>query len=142
MNITDVIIIEDDAGDAELTVRALKKNNEFLNVLHLWDGQEALDFLLQQGKYADIQYFPKLVFLDLKLPKVNGLEVLQIIKKEKKTCTIPVVVFSSSKEQEDIKACYLSGANSYLVKPLEYVEYTEAVSDAGTYWLQRNQPAG
>jgi CheY-like chemotaxis protein len=138
----EILLVEDNPNDAELAIRALKKHNLANNVYIAKDGVEALDFIFARGKYADrdINDKPKVVFLDLKLPKVDGLEVLKKIKSDEKTKTIPVVVLTSSTEERDIIESYQLGVNSYIVKPIDFDKFVEAVSELGLYWLLLNQP--
>jgi two-component system response regulator len=138
----DILLVEDNPQDAELTIRALKKHNLANRVIVIEDGAEALDFIFACGKYAarDVGHPPKVVLLDLKLPKVNGLEVLRALKQDERTRVIPVVVVTSSREDPDIKTAYGLGANSYVVKPVEFDAFAEAVSSLGLYWLLVNQP--
>lgn len=141
-NELEILLVEDNASDAELTIRALKKHNLANNVLHLKDGAEALDFIFGEGTYAgrDFGHRPKVVLLDLHMPKVNGIEVLTRMKSDERTRTIPVVVLTSSKEDPDVRACYTLGVNSYVIKPVEFEAFVRAVSDLGLYWLLLNQP--
>ena len=138
----DILLVEDNPQDAELTVRALKKHNLANRLITVEDGAEALDFLFCRGKYAtrDVGHPPKVVLLDLKLPKVSGLEVLRALKQDEKTRAIPVVIVTSSREDPDIKTAYSLGANSYVVKPVDFDAFAEAVSSLGLYWLLVNQP--
>jgi two-component system response regulator len=137
----DILLVEDNASDAEMTIDALKKNNLANNLLHVKDGAAALDFIFSEGAYAgrDISCRPKVILLDLKMPKVNGKEVLQKIRADERTKTIPVVILTSSKEDPDIKICYALGANSYVVKPVEFDEFQKAVTSLGLYWMIVNQ---
>ena len=137
----EILLVEDNIHDAELTIRALKKNNLANHVIHLEDGEEAVNFLFAQGKYCErnIKNKPKLLLLDLKMPKVDGIEVLEKIKEHEVTKTIPVVVLTSSKEDPDIKQCYELGVNSYIVKPVDFEKFTKIVSDLGMYWMLYNQ---
>jgi two-component system, response regulator len=141
MNAVDILLVEDNPQDIELTVRALKKHNLANKMFVVEDGAEALDFLFSRGKYAqrDIAHHPKVVLLDLKLPKLNGLEVLRIIKADERINAIPVVMVTSSNEDPDIKAAYALGANSYVVKPVNFDAFVEAMSNLGFYWLLINQ---
>lgn len=142
-NSVEILLVEDNLTDAELTIRELKKHNMANNLVHLKDGEEALDFLFATGKYADsrvIQYTPKVVLLDIQMPKVNGIEVLQKIKTDPKTRTVPVVILTSSKENPDIQKCYELGANSYIVKPVNFDGFAQAIKNLGFYWLLLNQP--
>ncbi|MEI9944318.1 MAG: response regulator [Chitinophagaceae bacterium] len=141
-DVIDIILVEDNQSDAELTIRALRKNNIANKLLHLQDGEEALDYIFATGKYAgrDMNEIPKVVLLDLKMPKVSGLEVLKKIKSDERTKVIPVVLLTSSKEDSDIKEGYKLGVNSYIVKPVGFDNFVKAVSDIGLYWLLTNQP--
>ena len=134
--------MEDNPNDIELTLRALKKNN-FANKIHVVkDGVEALDYIFSAGSYstkpADTN--PKVIILDLKLPKVDGLEVLRQIKSDERTKSIPVVMLTSSREEQDVIRSYELGANSYIVKPVDFDKFVKCVSDLGLYWLLLNQP--
>jgi two-component system, response regulator len=142
LDAVDILLVEDNSRDAELTIRALKKHHLANRVFVVEDGAEALDFIFCRSKYAqrEVAYCPKVVFLDLKLPKVNGLEVLRAIKADERTCTIPVVIVTSSQEDPDIRAAYDLGANSYVTKPVEFDAFMAAVSQLGLYWLLVNQP--
>ena len=137
----EILLIEDNPIDAELTMRSLKEAN-FVNKLH-WvkDGQEGLDFLYRTDAYAarDDDDHPKLILLDLKMPKVNGIEVLQRIKSDERLRSIPVVVMTSSNEQSDITESYQLGANGYVVKPVEFGAFVEAISKIGMFWLMVNR---
>lgn len=138
----DILLVEDNPHDAELTIRALKKHNLANHLFTVEDGAEALDFIFCRGKYAtrELSHSPKVVLLDLKLPKVSGLEVLRALKQDEKTRLIPVVVVTSSREDPDIKTAYALGANSYVVKPVDFDAFAESVSSLGLYWLLVNQP--
>ena len=137
----EILLVEDNASDAEMTILALKKNNLANHLLHVKDGAAALDFIFSEGEYAgslsgnDL----KVILLDLKMPKVNGIEVLERIRGDERTKTIPVVVLTSSKEDPDIKKCYNLGVNSYVVKPVEFDDFQRAISDLGLYWMIVNQ---
>ncbi len=137
----EILLVEDNSRDAELMIRALKKRNLANNLIHVEDGSEALDFLFNRGKYEERKNnaSPKIVLLDLKLPKLNGLEVLREIKKNEHTRRIPVVIVTSSAEDPDIKLAYELGANSYVVKPVNFEAFTEVMSNLGLYWLLINQ---
>lgn len=140
-NEIDVMLVEDNMSDAELTIRALKKNNvPGDNIVHLKDGVQALEFIFGTGAYAgrDVNIKPKMVLLDLKMPKVNGIEVLEKIKSTELTKAIPVIVLTSSKEDPDVQRCYDLGANSYIVKPVGYENFLKVVSELGLYWLLQN----
>ncbi|MBN1538392.1 MAG: response regulator [Anaerolineales bacterium] len=140
--IIDILIVEDNPQDAELTIRALKKRNLANRLAMVEDGAQALDFIFARGEYAqrDTSHSPKVVLLDLKLPKVNGLEVLREIKSNPQSDSIPVVVVTSSAEDPDIITAYELGANSYVVKPVDFDQFSEAMSNLGMYWLLLNQP--
>jgi CheY-like chemotaxis protein len=137
----EILIVEDNHEDAELAIRALKKNHLANNLIHVIDGAEALDFLFAQGAYSgrDINNVPKLILLDLKMPKINGLEVLQKLKSNALTKSIPVVILTSSAEDPDIKKSYELGANSYIVKPVEFNNFAKTITDLGMYWMVINR---
>ena len=138
----DILLVEDNPRDAELTIRALRKRNLVNQLFTVEDGVEALDFLLCRGKYADRAglELPKVVLLDLKLPKVNGLQVLQTLRANERTKVMPIVMVTSSAEDPDITAAYELGANGYVVKPVDFDAFMEAVTNLGLYWLLVNQP--
>lgn len=138
----EVLLVEDNASDAEMTIRTLKKNNLGNKLLHLKDGAEALDFIFAEGEYSgrQVESIPKVILLDLKMPKVSGIEVLRRIKTDERTRKIPVVVLTSSKEDPDIQECYALGVNSYVVKPVDFNEFQKAISELGLFWLIINQP--
>jgi two-component system response regulator len=138
--IVEILLVEDNPYEAELAIRSLKKHNFANNLHHIDDGAEALDFIFERGKYATAtsKPNPKLILLDIKLPKVDGIEVLKQIKADEKTKTIPVVILTSSRENQDVKACYKLGANSYIVKPVDFDSFTKAVSELGLYWMLLN----
>jgi len=141
LNAVEILIVEDNPQDAELTLRALRKNN-LANKIHLAeDGAEALDFIFCKGKYANrsMDNSPKVIFLDLKLPKISGLEVLREIKSNSQTKSIPVVMVTSSREDPDIKKAYELGVNSYVVKPVNFDDFLSAMSQTGLYWLLVNE---
>lgn len=140
-DVIDVLLIEDSVGDAEMTIRALGKINLGKHLVHLEDGSEAIDYIFAQGYYAgrEVAIIPKVVIMDLNMPKKNGFDVLQKIKSDERTKNIPVVVLTSSKEDSDVKTCYNIGVNSYIVKPVEYHEFLKTVMDIGQYWLNLNQ---
>lgn len=136
----EIILIEDNPDDAALTIRAFKLHNLFNNLIHLKNGEEALDYIFngvgfEGKKFTD----PKVILLDLKMPKVNGMEVLEKIKTDPKTKSIPVVILTSSAEDLDVKRCYELGANSYIVKPVGFENFTKTVVDLGLYWLVLNE---
>ncbi len=142
LNEVEILLVEDNPNDVELTLRALK-NNKLTNRIHVVrDGAEALDFLFSRGTYSgrNATSLPKVVLLDLKLPKVDGLEVLKQIKQDPRTHVLPVVVLTSSREEPDVERCYALGVNSYIVKPVDFEGFVRAVSEAGLYWLLLNQP--
>jgi two-component system, response regulator len=141
-NEVEILLVEDNPSDVELTLRALKKHNLANKVLVVKDGTEALEFIFATGAYAhrNVENGPKVILLDLKLPKVNGLEVLRKIKSDERTKLIPVVVLTSSKEDQDIVESYKLGVNSYIVKPVDFDKFAQAVSELGFYWLLLNQP--
>jgi CheY-like chemotaxis protein len=138
----EILLVEDNLEDLELALRALRKANLTNRILVARDGAEALDFIFGEGVHAGrkIEESPKVILLDLKLPKVDGLEVLQRIKSDPRTRTIPVVVLTSSREQNDIVESYKLGVNSYIVKPVNFERFAEAVQQLGMYWLLVNQP--
>ena len=138
----EVLLVEDNPRDAELTIRALKRHNLANQLFHVEDGAEALDFLFGRGKYEGRrnQASPKVVLLDLKLPKVNGLEILRLMKTDSQLRTIPVVIVTSSAEDPDMEAAYQLGANSYVVKPVQFDAFIEAMSNLGVYCLMQNHP--
>ena len=141
-NNIEILFVEDSMDDAMLTVRALKKSG-FSNVIfHVKDGAEALDFIYCKGVYAsrNITDHPKMILLDLKMPKVSGMQVLEKIKSDPDMKTIPVVILTSSKEDPDIKKCYTLGVNSYIVKPVESDNFFQAMKELGLYWMILNQP--
>ncbi|HLP20598.1 MAG TPA: response regulator [Chitinophagales bacterium] len=142
MHDIEILLVEDSLSDAEMTIRALKKNNLINSLLHVKDGAEALDFIFATGAFASrrIENKPKVILLDLKMPKIDGIEVLQKIKSDERTKDIPVVVLTSSNEDPDVKRCYEHGVNSYVVKPVEFEHFHKAVAELGLYWLLINQP--
>lgn len=137
----EILLVEDNPFDAELTIRALRKNQLANTIIHLTDGAEALDFIFAEGKYAgrDVSKKPKMILLDLKMPKVNGIEVLQKLKAFDHTKLIPVVVLTSSNEDPDVVTCYELGVNSYIVKPVDFEAFTRAIVELGLYWMVLNQ---
>ena len=140
-NVMEILLVEDNPRDVEMTLRALGKHN-LANKVHIAkDGAAALDVLFARGAYAhrDAHRVPKVVLLDLKLPKVSGLEVLRTIKGDKQTRTIPVVVLTSSQEEKDMVESYRLGANSYIVKPVGFENFAAAIQEVGLYWLLLNQ---
>jgi len=137
----EILLVEDNPHDVELTLRALKKHNLANKVQVVKDGAEALDFIFNTGSFAGQTNHLKVILLDLKLPKVSGLEVLQRLKDDERTRTIPVVVLTSSHEDRDIEECYRLGVNSYVVKPVEFESFAKTVAEMGFYWLLVNKPA-
>ena len=138
----EILLVEDNPQDLELTQRALRKAN-LANYIHIArDGAEALEFLFCEGPHAarKIEATPKVILLDLKLPKIDGLEVLKRIKADPRTSAIPVVMLTSSKEQNDVVESYQLGVNSYIVKPVDFERFAAAVQEIGMYWLLLNQP--
>lgn len=141
INEIEILLVEDNASDAEMTIDALMKNNLANKLLHVKDGAAALDFIFSEGAYSNrhIENRLKVILLDLKMPKVNGIEVLQRIRADGRTKKIPVVILTFSKEDPDIKKCYELGVNSYVVKPVEFEEFQKAISGLGLYWMIVNQ---
>jgi two-component system, response regulator len=135
MSLRPILLVEDNPDDEKLTLRALAKNNIQNEVVVAHDGVEALDFLINPSKLA-----PAIVLLDLKLPKVDGIEVLRRMRDEDKTRLTPVVILTSSKEEQDLIRGYQLGANSYIRKPVDFLQFTEAVRQLGLYWLILNEP--
>lgn len=140
----EILLVEDNPTDAELAMRALMENNMANNLVWVKDGAAALDFLFARGEYADRGECmpPRVVLLDLRLPKVDGMEVLRAVKSDARTREIPVVVLTSSKEERDIAESYQLGVNSYISKPVEFEAFARTVSELGMYWLLVNQPPG
>jgi two-component system, response regulator len=140
-NVT-ILLVEDNPDDEALTLRALEKNNIGSKAYVVRDGVEALDFLFCTGRYADRDPhdMPKLILLDIKLPKMDGLEVLRHIRADKRTHLLPVVLLTSSKEEQDLVDGYKSGANSYIRKPVDFTQFIESVRQLGMYWLVLNEP--
>ena len=138
----EILLVEDNPDDLALTLRALRKANIANHIEVARDGAEALDFLFGQGVHAgrDITHTPKLILLDLKLPKIDGLEVLRRVKDDPRTRAIPTVVLTSSQEQKDVVTSYRLGVNSFIVKPVNFESFAKAVQDLGMYWLLLNQP--
>lgn len=141
-NAVDILIVEDSPEDLELTLRSLTQANVTNHIEVARDGAEALDFVFGEGAHAgrDVAHAPKVILLDLKLPKVDGLEVLQRVKGDARTRTIPVVVLTSSREQTDVIESYRLGVNSYIVKPVNFGSFAAVVQKLGMYWLLLNQP--
>jgi CheY-like chemotaxis protein len=143
MNEQTILLVEDNPIDEGLTLRSLKKSNVMNKVVVVRDGPDALDYLFARGAYAgrEVTEEPQIVLLDLNLPKLNGLEVLRAIRADEKTRLLPVIILTSSKEDKDLIAGYASGANSYVVKPVDFNQFSEAVRQLGLYWLLINQQA-
>lgn len=142
-NAVEILLVEDTPEDLELALRALRKANLANRIQVARDGAEAIDFIFGEGPHAGrkIENGPKVVLLDLKLPKIDGMEVLRRIKSDPRTVTIPVVVMTSSKEQKDVVESYRLGVNSYIVKPVNFERFASAVQELGMYWLLLNQPS-
>jgi len=140
LELVEILLVEDNPTDAELTMRALRRTNLANNVVWVKDGAEALDFVYSRGKYADrADGTPKLILLDLKLPKIDGIEVLRELKTDSKTKVIPVVMLTSSEEERDLVKSYRLGVNSYIVKPVDFEKFLETVSQVGFYWSLMNK---
>ena len=137
--LVDILLIEDNPSDAELAIRALRKNNMATNLAWVKDGEEACKFLFSKEGKPVSPGNPKLILLDLKLPKVSGLQILTLLKQNEKLKTVPVVILTSSKEDRDLSECYKTGANSYIVKPVGFKEFLNTISEIGSYWLHLNQ---
>jgi two-component system response regulator len=135
-HVVEILLVEDNPDDAGLTIRALKKHNLANHLLHLQDGEEALNFLFS----GEINQLPKLILLDLKMPKVDGIEVLRKIKSDPNKKVIPVVLLTSSKEEKDIIESYKLGVNAYIVKPVDFDKFVQAISELGFFWLLLNEP--
>ncbi len=141
LNEIEVLLVEDNVHDAEMTIRSLRKVNLSNKLVHVKDGQEALDFIFAEGRYSGREvYKPKVILLDIKMPKVDGIEVLRQLKSRESTRTIPIVIMTSSKDDQDIVRSYELGVNSYVVKPVDFEGFAKAVSELGLYWLLTNQP--
>lgn len=140
-NKIEILLVEDNPHDAELTIRSLRKVNLANKLIHVKDGAEALDFIFARGAYAyrKVENRPKVILLDIKMPKVDGIEVLRQIKLNDSTRIIPVVIMTSSREEQDIIKSYNLGVNSYVVKPVDFEGFAKAVSELGFYWLMINQ---
>ena len=143
MNEVEILLVEDNPHDLELTLRALRKNNLANAITSVTDGEAALDFLFGRGKFAGrgTDHPPRVVFLDLKLPKVDGIEVLRQVKADERTKRIPIVVVTSSAEERDRVDSYQLGVNSYVVKPIEFESFVKTISDLGFYWMAVNKSA-
>ena len=141
MNAVEILLVEDNPHDLELTMRALRKNNLANAVTTVSDGEAALDFIFARGRFADrdINHHPRVVFLDLKLPKVDGIEVLRQVKADERTRSIPIVVVTSSAEERDRVESYQLGVNSYVVKPIEFDAFVKTIAELGFYWMAINK---
>ena len=139
----EILLVEDNPHDAEMTIRALRRVNLANSLIHVKDGEEALDFIFSRGAFSERSTYekPKVILLDIKMPKVDGIEVLRQIKSNEQMKTIPVVIMTSSKEEKDVIASYNLGVNSYVVKPVDFEGFAKAVSELGFYWLITNQSA-
>jgi len=142
VKVVEILLVEDNPADAELCIRALKKSNLANNLVWVKDGAEALDFIFATGAYSErgMGNVPKVILLDLRLPKVNGMDVLRQVKADKRTQAIPVVVLTSSKEDRDVAESYQLGVNSFISKPVEFDAFAKTVSELGLYWLLVNHP--
>jgi two-component system response regulator len=142
MKAKKILLVEDNPDDEALTLRALNKCGVVNEVDVVRNGQDAVDYLFARGKFQDrdAKDLPQLVLLDLKLPMLDGLEVLEIIRREELTCTLPVVIFTSSKEQSDLTKGYRLGVNSFVCKPINFAEFSESIRQLGLYWLLINEP--
>ena len=137
----DILLIEDNPEEAELAMRSLKKSKVANNLVHIDDGEEALDYIFARGKYAGSKTAnPRMILLDLNLPKVGGLEILKEVKGDERTKMIPVVVLTSSQEHRDVIESYKLGVNSYIVKPVNFESFSQAIAELNMYWLVLNQP--
>jgi len=133
--VVEILLVEDSLEDAELIVRTLKKHNLANHLLHVQDGEEALNYLMNEN-----EFLPRLILLDLKMPKVDGIEVLKVLKAHPQKKLIPVVVLTSSREERDIVESYRLGVNAYIVKPVDFEKFVKAIADIGLFWLILNQP--
>jgi two-component system response regulator len=140
-HLVEILLIEDNPHEAELAIRNLKKHHLANNLIHIDDGAEALDFIFSRGKYAENngKFRPKLILLDLKLPKVSGHEILKAIRENEELKSIPVVVLTSSNEESDIMESYKLGVNSYIVKPVNFEAFSKAIGELGMYWMVLNK---
>ncbi|MEA2646568.1 MAG: hypothetical protein QOE92_1651 [Chloroflexota bacterium] len=138
----EILLVEDNPNDEELTLHAFKKYNLSNRIFVVRDGEQALDFIFCRGRFStrQIEDEPKVILLDIKLPKVDGLEVLRQVKEDPRTRNIPIVLLTSSREERDIEVGYDRGANSYIVKPVDFEQFTESVREVGMYWLLLNKP--
>lgn len=142
LNPIDIILVEDNVNDAELALRVLKKNIPAERIKHLEDGEQVFEYFnLKQSQEIQQHHsvLPKVILLDLKMPKIDGIQVLEAIKANPDLKTIPIVVLTSSKEDPDLKKCYELGVNSYIVKPVDFKQFMDVISDIGVYWVNYNQ---
>ncbi|CAN5810753.1 response regulator [soil metagenome] len=141
MKYVEILLVEDDPGDAELTLRTLKKNHTVNKITHVADGEDALNYIYRKGNYQNLEAsgLPRLIILDLNLPKINGLEVLRTLKSDPDTQNIPIVVMTSSKRDSDLLESYNLGVNSFLLKPFDFNEFTKTVSTIAYYWTMLNE---
>ncbi|MFA6439722.1 MAG: response regulator [Bacteriovoracaceae bacterium] len=138
-----ILLVEDSPHDAELTIEALSENNLVNDIIHVSDGEQALDYLLRRGKFIDrTNEVPAVVLMDIKMPKVDGIEVLRIMKSTPELMTIPVVMLTSSREENDLIGAYKLGVNAYVVKPVDFSAFTQAVSQLGLFWAIINETPG
>ncbi len=137
----DILLVEDNPYEARLTLMSLEEQKISQNIYHVDDGAEALDFIFAKGNYAsrNVENTPRMILLDLNMPKIGGLEVLRRIKADDRTKAIPIVILSSSREDSDLVTSYMLGVNSYVVKPVEFDTFTKAISDIGSYWMLLNE---
>jgi two-component system, response regulator len=144
VDVREILLVEDNMADARMTIMALEEKKIGNKIVHVKDGAEALDYIFARGVYSHRKDkdLPVLILLDLKMPKINGIEVLETIKKDELTRKIPVTVFTSSQEDPDVKRCYELGVNSYVVKPLDFDSFNNVVQDIGLYWLVVNHLNG
>lgn len=140
----EILLVEDNMSDAELVIRSLGKVGLANHLVHVKDGAEALDFMFATGEFTgrDTMKMPKVILLDIKMPRVDGIEVLRQLKSHVNTKAIPIVIMTSSKEEQDIVVSYQLGVNSFVVKPVDYNNFSKAVKELGLYWILVNQPAG
>ena len=142
LNEVEILLVEDNMTDAELIIRALKKINLANHLVHVKDGEEALEFIFGTGSFNErsIKHLPRVVLLDIKMPKVDGIEVLRAVRANPQTKFLPIVIMTSSKEEQDIIKSYELGVNSFVVKPVNFSDFAKAVSELGMYWVLTNQP--
>jgi two-component system response regulator len=142
-DMVDILMVEDNEYEAKLAIHSLKKHNMSNNLVHLKNGQQAADFIFATGGYSDrdISVQPKIILLDINLPRVNGFDILRMIKNDERTKSIPVVILTSSGDSRDIAEGYSLGANSYMVKPVEFESFSKTINELGLYWTMLNQPA-